>query len=141
MRFALSIIRNGKLPFGELGSLSCFFQTVLAAFLFPRIAGQQAGFLQQGTEVSVHFQQGTGNTMTDCTSLAGDAAANNVGQYIIFAQGFSGVQRLPNNQFQGLQAEIFTQFTAVYNDLAFARNKANTGNRAFAAAFLVLLSS
>ena len=81
---------------------------------------------------------------------AGNPTANNIGNDIIFAQGFGSIQRLTDYQFQGLQAEILTQFTAVHYDLAFARNKANTGNRAFAAAsciirnfchFLVLLSS
>ena len=77
-------------------------------FFFTRIAGQQTGFLQQRTEVSVHFQEGTGDTVTDSASLAGNTAAHYVSAYIIFAQGFGSFQRLANYQFQGLQAEVFT---------------------------------
>ena len=101
------------LTLAELGSLAGFLQAVLAAFLFARVTGQETGFFQQRTEISVHFQQGTGNTMTDCTGLAGDTAANHVGEDIVFAQGLGSFQRLTDNQFEGLQSEIFTQLTAV----------------------------
>ena len=65
-----------KLSLGELRRATGGLEAVFLTFLHSRVTGQQARFLQNGTEVlGVVLQQRARNTVADGAGLTGDAAA------------------------------------------------------------------
>ena len=51
--------------------------------------------------------------MTDCTSLAGNAAACNGADNVELAEAVGEVERLTNNEFQRFKAEVIVNVSAV----------------------------
>ena len=125
---------------GELRCATSGLQTVLLALLHTRIAGQEAGLLQNGAVLGVHQQQGAADAVAQRTGLAGHAAALDGGNDVHFAQGVGGVQRLTDDHLQRLQTEILVDAAAVDGDGAGAVLKqVHTGNGGLAAAGAVLV--
>ena len=54
--------------------------------------------------------------MTDCTSLAGEAAAGYSANDVKLLSGLSSFQRLTNDQLQGVQTEVVVEGTIVDGD-------------------------
>ena len=82
------------LAFGELACFTSFLQAIFTAFFFTRVTSKVTCFFKSRTEFFVNFQESAGNTMTDCTCLAGYATADNIYEYIVFAFGFGEFKRL-----------------------------------------------
>ena len=118
----------GKSALAELGSTTCSLQTVLLTLLHTRIAGQEAGLLQNGTVLIALLQQGAAQAVTDRTSLTGNTAAGNADDDIVLALQAQQDQRRTDDQLQGLQAEVVVDITIVDGDLASAGVNANAGN-------------
>ena len=73
--------------------------------------------------------------MTDCASLAGEAAAGYGALYVELALGAGYFERLTANQLQGLDTELFVDCAVVNLDLTgAAREKTNAGNRGLSSA-------
>ena len=84
----------GELTLGELTSLTSLLQAILLPFLHTRVTGQHAGLLKRAAEVRINGQQGTGNAVTSCASLARETAAINVNKHVIAASSFSDAKWL-----------------------------------------------
>lgn len=95
-----------KLSLGELRSATCGFEAVLLSLLHSGVTGQEAGFFQDGAVVLILLQQSSGKTVTDGTSLAGNAAACNGADDIKAASGFNQLQGLADDELQSLQAKV-----------------------------------
>ena len=74
--------RNGKLSLGELWSATSCFETVFLTLFHSWVTSQQTSFFQFWTHFVAVLQQSASDTVTDSTSLTGNAAtangANNV---------------------------------------------------------------
>src|SRR4051812_35606065 len=68
--------------------------TVFFAFLLTGIAGQETFRFQRGAQSSIGFEQGAGNTMTDCAGLPSGAAALDIDADIELASGGGHRERL-----------------------------------------------
>ena len=101
---------------GELRCATSCFETVLLALLHTRIAGQEAGLLQDGAVLGVHQQQGTADAVAQGAGLAGHAAALDGGNDVHLAQGIGGVQGLTDDHLQSLQTEVLVDAAAVDGD-------------------------
>ena len=129
-----SFFANKKLSLGELRSATSGLETVLLSLLHTRVAGQEAGGLQGGTVVRVSGQQSAGNTVTDCTCLAGDTATGNVGDDVKLAGSAGYAEGLVNDELQGLETEVLIDGTAVDGDLAGAGVNTDTSDGLLSAA-------
>lgn len=68
----------------ELTRLARFLQTVLAAFLHPRVPGEKTHLLQARPQLGLGDADRPGNTVPDGTSLPRYAPAVNLGKDVIF---------------------------------------------------------
>ena len=91
-------------------------QTVLLTFFHSRVTSQEASLLQNRTKLRAEFQQCTGNTVTDCASLTGNAAAGYGADNVQLVGVFRQSQRLTNDQLQGLQTKVFVDASAIDGD-------------------------
>ena len=83
-------------------STTGLFQTGFLSLLHSGVTGQEAGLLQCRTQALVILQQGTGQTVTDGTGLAGYAAAAYTANDVKLLGGVGDGQRLTHDQLQGL---------------------------------------
>ena len=73
--------------------------------------------------------------MTDCTSLAGKAAASYSANDVKLLSGLGSFQRLTNDQLQGVQTKVVVEGTIVDGDFtSTARNQTNSCNRGLSSA-------
>ena len=117
-----------KLSLGELRSATCGFEAVFLSLLHSGVTGQEAGFFQDGAVVLILLQQSSGKTVTDGTSLAGNAAACNGADDIKAASGFNQLQGLADDELQSLQAKVIVNIAAIDGDRAGAGVNTDTGN-------------
>ena len=87
------------LSLGELRSATGSLEAVFLTLFHTRIAGEEAGFFQNGAQLLVVLQQCSGNAVTDSTGLSGDAAAANVADNVKVAVGVGQLQGLADNEF------------------------------------------
>lgn len=109
-------------------------QTVLFAFLLTRIAGQEAGLLQDRTKGGIHQQQGAGNTVTHGFGLTGHAAASHVDAHVQLFSQLGQHEGLTDDHLQGLAGEVIFKGTTVHRDVAGASVDAGAGSGGLAAA-------
>lgn len=132
---------RSRLSFAELGCASCGFETVLLAFLHSGVTGEEAGGLQGGAIALIHAQQGAGDAVTDGAGLSGDAAAADGGFDVHLADQTNGVQRLTDDELQGLKTEVIVDVAAVNGDGAgSAGEEMYAGHGRFSAAGAVHIS-
>ena len=86
-----------RLALGELRRTTGSLQAVLLALLHTRIAGEEAGSLQGGTQLGVHLAQGTADAVTDSTGLTGNTAACNTANDIKLSIVTCESERLTND--------------------------------------------
>ena len=79
--------------------------------------------------------------MADGAGLAGNAAARNRAHNVELAEGVCKVERLTDNQLEGLKAEIVVDVTAVDGDRAGAGVEPDAGNGLFPSAGTVKIRS
>ena len=107
-----------KLSLGELGSAAGCFESVFLTLFHSRVTGQEPGLLQDRTELlAVKLNQSSGQSVADSAGLAGNAAACNGGLNVKLAGSTGELQRLANQQLEGLQAKIIVNISAVDGDL------------------------
>ena len=125
---------------GELRCATGGLQTVLLTLLHTRIAGQEAGLLQDGAVLGVHQQQGAADAVTQGAGLAGNAAAFHGSNNVHLAQGIGGGQRLTDDHLQGLQTEVLVDVAAIDGDIAgTVLKQMHAGNGGLAAANTILV--
>lgn len=95
-----------KSALAELRSTTGGFEAVFLSFLHTRVSGKESSLLQNGSEIAVYLKQSSGNTVSDCTSLAGVSATANVNQNVELLSSLSSCQRLTNDNLQSLQTEV-----------------------------------
>ena len=77
---------NLNLSLGELGRSAGRFEAVFFTLLHARVAGEETGGLLRWRAVRlVDQQEGAGDAVTDGAGLAGDAAADDLGDDIELA--------------------------------------------------------
>ena len=111
---------------------------VFFAFLLTRIAGQEAGLLQDRTKGGIHQQQGAGNTVTHGFGLTGHAAASHVDAHIQLFSQLGQHEGLTNDHLQGLAGEVIFHFTTVDFDSAVAGIETGTSSSVLATARAVI---
>ena len=134
------VVKSDLSALGELGSATGGLQTVFLTLLHTRIAGQEAGLLQDGAVLGVHQQQGAADAVTQGAGLTGNAAAFHGSNDIHLAQGIGGGQGLTDDHLQGLQTEVLVDIAAVDGDIAgTVLKQMHAGNGGLAAAGAVLV--
>ena len=124
-----------KLSLGELRRATGGLEAIFLTFLHSRVTGQQARFLQNGTEVlGIVLQQRARNTVADGAGLAGDAAAAYTADNVELFVCAGELQRLTDDQLQCLQAEIIVDGTVVDGNLTASLVNPYAGDRAFSSA-------
>src|SRR2546430_13521525 len=98
----------------ELEALARTLLSVLLTFLNPRIARDQSGLLQGGSQIAVVFDQCARDAVTNRTRLPGRPAARNINQHVKFVCSLSHLQRLANDHPQRLIRKIRFESFPVY---------------------------
>ena len=125
------------LSLGELGCATGAFATVLLSFLHTRITGEQACFLEGGAESLVILEQSSGNTVTDRTCLAGNAAAVYAANDVEFLSCAGDLERLTNDELKSFKTEIIVDISVVDGNLTCTCINADAGYRALSASCTV----
>src|SRR5699024_577878 len=125
-----------KSALAELRSTTGGFEAVLLSLLHSRVAGQETSSLEGRTIlIRICLQQGTRDAVTDCASLAGEATANDGALDVELIGGVRCLQRLTNDQLQGIEAEVIVDGAVVDLDLTgTAREQTNSCNRGLSSA-------
>src|ERR1700722_1062359 len=121
------------LPLGVLRSLARLLQAVLLGFLLTGIAGQEAGALERGTVLGVHFAQAAGDPQSHGARLPRDAAPVDGGVDVVGLRGVGDPQRLGQQHAVGGGGEIGLDGLLVDPDRSLAGPEADAGDRLFAA--------
>src|SRR5471030_1968691 len=109
-----------KLTLRELFCATCFAQTNFFTFDFTCIAGHEAGFGQIRFQRCIVVDQGAGDAVANCASLAGLAAAVDVDLDVETLDIAGQFQWLTNNHHDGFAGEVLSRWLAVNDDLASA---------------------
>ncbi len=132
---------KGLSALAELRSAAGAFETVFLPFLHPRVAGEEARFLEGGAEGLVILEQSSGNAVADGAGLAGHAAAGNAADNVELAGGLSQLKGLTDDELKGLETEILIYISvavrALDDDPAGAGVKADSRDALFSAACAV----
>src|SRR6185295_8853791 len=127
--------RVATLALRVLGRLAGPLQAVLLALLHPRVAGEEAGLAEgQPVGVRVDLEQGPGDAMADRAGLAGHAAALDLDHRVEVALGAGDTERHLHVGVAHGVAEVLLEAAAVHDDLAFARQQPDAGDRRLSAA-------
>ena len=102
-----------RLSLAELRSTTSSLETVLLSFLHSRVTSEETSSLKCRTELCVILEQGTGDTVTDRTSLTGYAAALYSADHVELFEGISQCQRLTNDELESLKTEVIVDASAV----------------------------
>jgi len=119
------------LPLRELESLASALLAVLFTLVRARVARQESGFLEAGTEFRVELHEGAGDSQSGCARLANIPAAIGKNQNIKLFGRLGRQQRLAHHRPRRLGGEICVEWATVYSDRALARAKEHTGNGSF----------
>jgi hypothetical protein len=101
--------------------------------MLPGIAGEKASLLQRATELGVELDQSTGNTETNRTSLADDAAAIGEHKHVEPFLHLDYTQRVLHRDTGGFGGEVVLKRSAIYGNLSRPRPQENTRDASFAA--------
>src|SRR5438309_12082413 len=102
-----------RLALRELEPLTGTLLAVLFALMLPGIAGEKASLLQRATELGVELDQSTGNTETNRTSLADDAAAIGEHQHVKPFLHLDNAQRVLHRDTGGFGGEVGLKRAAI----------------------------
>ena len=102
-----------KLSLAELRSATSGLEAVLLTLFHSWVAGQQTCFFEQWAHFIAVLQQSTGDTVTDRTSLTGNAAAANGADNVKFTSSVGNFKWLTNDQFEGIQTEVLVNVSVV----------------------------
>jgi hypothetical protein len=114
------------LPLGVLGGLSGPLQPVLLALFHPRVAGQQAGFLQHGTEVRVELEECARDAVRDSAGLAARTATDHLDADVELALQARDAKRRQGCHLKHAATEIGERVLVVDRDPSLAWLQAHT---------------
>lgn len=138
MRFEKSGIKSAL---AELWSTTCCLETVLLALFHTRVAGEKPGLFEDGAHLFAVLEQRTGDAVADGTGLTGNAAARDGTHDVELAEGVCKVERLADDQFEGLEAEVIVDITTVDGDRTGTGIEPHAGNGLFPPAGTVKIRS
>src|SRR5215203_7277062 len=112
-----------QLTFRELETLARSFLSVFLTFFLARVAGDESGFFQSRTQISIKLQQCTRDSVTNCARLTSRAAAVDIYENVEFADCVGQTKRLTNNHAQRFVRKIFVKGATIDFYVAAARTK------------------
>jgi len=115
------------LALGELEALAGAGLAGLLALFFARIAHQVAGLLEGGAQLGIELLEGAGDTVSNRTGLAGDAAASDVGGDIDLILHLDGEEGDVSLLGEVLVGEVVVERAAVGDQLARAFGDTDAG--------------
>src|SRR5260221_8488668 len=98
--------RKRGLALGELEAGAGAALSVLLALRLGGIARHVAGLLEDGPERGADQHQGAGHAVADGLRLRGQAAATDVGEDVVAADGLRGLERLAQHHLARRATEV-----------------------------------
>src|SRR6267143_1226414 len=117
-----------------LGSFPSPLQSVLLPLLHPRVAGQQAGFLQRRAEVRVEPKEGAGDAMRDRAGLSARSTADDLDGDVELALRAGDTKWRQRRHLEDAAAQVREGVLLVHRDTALARGQADPRDRVLAPA-------
>src|SRR4051794_14890542 len=118
----------------ELEAASCLGAAVLLALDDARVAGQEAGLLDERAQRGLVAGQRLSDAVLDRAGLAGEAAADDGRDHVILVAALGDIERLVDHEAQRRTREIGFLLATVDDDLARARLQPDARNGVLAAA-------
>src|SRR3954452_6548042 len=119
---------------GELLGLAGLDETVLLALLLPCVTGEQAGLLQGGARLGLHFGERAGEGHAHRPGLATDATTVDRRVDVVALGGIEQPQRLDGLHAMSRRGEVRIERATVDGEHAGARTQPGAGDRLLATA-------